>query len=270
MIQIGIASLCHPQTISLVPDDVCAMAKIKRGTCVKGTAYYGGFLTSEMSVLKKVDHSRRDQAGWSSPWVLLQSIHRDISDFQPARDLRLRLFSNIHRLPHRHNIKRRPRLAPTWGFWRAHILPTCDGRTCGEHDGIFAESKGRVAAAWESVFDNVRRDAAVATILVAESKCKRRQRDQSWGRHWVLWTIARILLVRGEGAGIAVLLVSKSEEIGQPLAQPFRDPRKHSVRGVTGSCIFCYRRSAGYSWIASILENAVLFGDKVVRVRFLG
>ena len=99
--------------------------------------------------LEKLDHSRRDQAGWSSPWVLLQSIHRDISDFRPARDLRLRVFSNIHRLPRRHNIKRRPRLAPTWEFWRVHILPTCDGRTCGEHDGIFAESKGRVAAAWE-------------------------------------------------------------------------------------------------------------------------
>lgn len=52
MIQVGLAGLCHPQTINLVPDDVCAMAKIVRGTCVKGTAYYGGFLTSDTSVLR--------------------------------------------------------------------------------------------------------------------------------------------------------------------------------------------------------------------------
>ena len=79
-----------------------------------------------------------------------------------------------------------------------------------------------------------------------------------------------MLLMRGERAGRAVLLVSKSEEIDQPRAQPFRDPRQHSVRPVTSPCIFCYRRSVGYNRTASILGNAVLFGDKVVRVRFVG
>lgn len=52
MIQVEIAGPHHPQTIDLVPDDVCAMAKTVRSICVKGPAYYGGFLISDMSVLR--------------------------------------------------------------------------------------------------------------------------------------------------------------------------------------------------------------------------
>lgn len=181
MIQIEMAGPRYPRTIDLVPNEVRTMAERVQGVCVKGTAYYGGFLTSDMSVLKgwvAAEETKLDDSYRKCP--LNQSIKR-YRDFRTERDLRICPLSNIHGLPHRHHLKRRPRLAPTRKLRSAHILPTCGGRICGEFDGVLAESKGRVAAAWEAVLDTVRKDAAegVAYTLVAHSAGKRRQRDKS-------------------------------------------------------------------------------------------
>lgn len=52
MIQVEIAGPRFPKTFEFIPNDIVDMAQQIQSTCVQGASYYGGFLTSDMQVLK--------------------------------------------------------------------------------------------------------------------------------------------------------------------------------------------------------------------------
>lgn len=52
MIQVELAGPRLPTTFEFIPNDIIEMAQRIQGECVQGSTYFGGFMTSDMAVLK--------------------------------------------------------------------------------------------------------------------------------------------------------------------------------------------------------------------------